>query len=479
MKDTILLIEDEALLADELARHFRRGGWHVVLAGDLAAARVELIEHGLDPLVVLSDMNLPDGNALDLLREVRDRASAAEWLFLTGYGSVTDSVRALKLGACDFLEKPCDIERLDLVVATAARSARAQRRLRDHAEHERGRYSIEAFAGGSPAAAAVRRVIARLAEVPISALIVGGETGTGKGLATRILHHNGPRARGPLVELNCAALPRELLESELFGHEAGAFTGARSRRRGVFEQASGGTLLLDEIAEIPTDLQSKLLKVIEDQVVRPLGGEREVDLDVQIVAASNRDLQREVSEGSFRADLYHRLSVFKLDLPSLRERKQDLDDLVPLFVAEYAARAGKSVRVVPEEMWRALRAYDWPGNVRELRNVLERCVLLSDSDVLSGRWLQLPQAARGASGGPGSALDGVHISLDGSLTLDDMEREIVRAALERAGHNVTAGCFRPPVAENRRFRPGCAAPSSRRPRRKRARPPSGRARAFR
>ena len=438
MKDTMLLIEDEAMLADELGRHFRREGWDVVHVTDLAAARVALFERGLDPLVVLSDMSLPDGNALDLLREVRDRSSASEWLFLTGYGTVADSVRALKLGACDFLEKPCDLERLDLVIATATRSARAQRRLRDHAESEHRRYSIDAFAGRSAAAVAVRRVLQRLAEVPISALIIGGETGTGKGLATRILHHNGPRARGPLVELNCAALPRELLESELFGHEAGAFTGARSRRRGVFEQSSGGTLLLDEIAEIPTDLQSKLLKVIEDQVVRPLGGERQLDLDVQIVAASNRNLASAVADGSFRADLYHRLSVFRLDLPALRERKEDLDELVPLFVAEYGARAGKNVRVVPEEMWTALRAYDWPGNVRELRNVLERCVLLSEGDVLSGRWLQLPHVTPGAAFALGGADDAVRIPLDGSLSLDDMEREIVRAALERAGHNVTA-----------------------------------------
>jgi DNA-binding NtrC family response regulator len=382
-------------------------------------------------------MSLPDGNALDLLEAVRTQGVSGEWIFLTGYGTVADSVRALRLGAFDFLEKPCDPQRLDLVVAGAARSALAQRRLDDHADQQNRVYPVEAFVGHSKAAAEVRELLARLVTVPISALVIGGGTGTGKGLVARILHYSGPRAKAPLVELNCAALPRELLESELFGHEAGAFTGARGRRRGLIEQADGGTLFLDEIAELELDLQSKLLKVIEDQRVRPLGAEREIAVDVQIIAASNRDLAELAREGRFRADLYHRLSVFALELPALRDRIEDLQELVPLFVEEFNVKAGRSVREIPDGVWAALEAYDWPGNVRELRNVIERCVLFSEGPVFPARWLQLPGASPSGAE-PYVEGDTITLPLDGSMSLEDMDRHIVRAALERAGYNITA-----------------------------------------
>ena len=348
MADTLLVIEDEALLRTELVRHFEREGWDVVDHGDLAGARRALIDEGLAPLVVLSDMSLPDGNALDLLEEARAHNLPGEWLFLTGYGTVADSVRALRLGAYDFLEKPCEQKRLDLVVAGAVRSALAQRQIAEQTDQQNRFHPIEAFLGASAAAEEVRRVLAKLIDVPISALVIGGETGTGKGLVVRILHYCGPRAKGPLVEVNCAALPRELLESELFGHEAGAFTGARKKRRVLIQQANGGTLFLDEIGEMDLDLQSKLLKVIEDQRVRPLGSEKEVAVDVQVVAASNRDLVDLAAQGDFRADLYHRLSVFEFGLPPLRDRIDDLDQLVPIVVAEFNAKAGKSVREIPD-----------------------------------------------------------------------------------------------------------------------------------
>jgi two-component system response regulator AtoC len=439
MADTLVVIEDEALLSTELARHFRRGGWEVVECGNLAAARRLLLENDLAPLVVVSDMQLPDGNALDLLGQVRERRRGGEWIFLTGFGSVADSVRALRLGAYDFLEKPWDQKRLDLIVAGAARSASAQRRLEEHADHQHQSYSVEAFLGASPAAASTREVLRKLSQVPFSALVIGGETGTGKGLATRIIHYSGLRCAGPLVEINCAALPRELLESELFGHEAGAFTGAQRRRRGLIEQASGGTLFLDEIAELDLDLQAKLLKVIEDQRLRPLGSEREVTVDIRLVAASNRDLAERVREGRFRHDLYHRLTVFGITLPPLRKRIGDLDQLVPTIVAEYNAKAGKRVREIPPAIWTDLKAYDWPGNVRELRNVVERCVLFSDAEVFPSQWLQLPGRSTPIDDG-GASVEGdrLILPLDGSVSLEDMDKYIVKAALERADFNISA-----------------------------------------
>jgi len=438
MADSILVVDDDQLLLQELARYFRRQGWEVALGATLAAARDMLVDRGFDPLVVVADMSLPDGNGLDLLEELQARERGGEWIVLTGYGSVPDSVRALRLGAFDFLEKPCDPERLDVVVNGAARSARAQRRLRDQAAAASRRYTPESFIGRSEPARRVQELLGKLTQVPFSALVIGGETGTGKGLAARILHHGGARADGPMVEVNCAALPRELLESELFGHEAGAFTGAKGRHRGLLEQAHQGTLFLDEIGDMDLDLQSKLLKAIEDQTVRRLGGNREIHVDVQIIAASHRDLEQAVADGLFRADLYHRLSVFRLDLPPLRERKADLEDLVPELVAQYNAKAGKSVKVIPDGAWEEMRGHDWPGNVRELRNVVERCVLFADSDVFPTCWLQLDGGRHRRPPDCGGTDTQICLPLDGSMALDDMERQIIATALQRNGHNVTA-----------------------------------------
>jgi two-component system response regulator AtoC len=439
MADTLLIIEDEELLGTELRRYFSRHGWEAMWVRRLSDAERRLLKEGLAPLVVLSDMNLPDGNALDLLEKVRERGLGGEWVMLTGYGSVPDSVRALRLGAFDFLEKPCKSDRLELIITGAARSARAQRRLSEHTDAQSQRYTPQVFAGHGVAATEVRNMLAKLAAVPYSVLVITGETGTGKGLAARVLHHTGPRSKGPLVEMNCAALPRELLESEMFGHEAGAFTGAKVRRRGLMEQADGGTLFLDEIADMDLELQAKLLKAIEDRAIRRLGGEQAITVDIQVIAATNQDLAQRVAEGTFRADLYHRLSVFRLTLPPLRAHKEDLRDMVPVFVAEYNAKAGKRVQVIPEDVWQRLSAHNWPGNVRELRNVVERCVLFSIGEIFPAQWLQLE--ASPVSSTPvkaGVENNRLYLPLDGTMALDEMDRYIIKTALESCGFNVTA-----------------------------------------
>jgi transcriptional regulator with PAS, ATPase and Fis domain len=322
-----------------------------------------------------------------------------------------------------------------MIVASAARSASIQRRVADQTKHRHRRYSLDAYSGHSLQAQGIRQLLAKLTQVPFSALIIGGESGTGKGLAARILHYGGSRAQQPMIEINCAALPRELLESELFGHEPGAFTGAAGRHRGLIEQADGGTLFMDEIGEMPLDLQAKLLKVIEDHKIRRIGGEKEIQIDVQIVVASNRDLEIMAQNGSFRADLYHRLSVFKLILPPLREALEDLNELVPLFIAEYNAKAGRQVKDIPDTAWKKLKAHNWPGNVRELRNVIERCVLFSDGPILPEQWLQLPGQA------PVEAVQteaGIWLPLNGSMALDDMDCFIIKTALNRADNNLAA-----------------------------------------
>lgn len=439
MPDQMLIIEDETLLGNELLRHFRRSGWDAALATTIKEAERLLTIGESDPLLVLSDLSLPDGNGLDLLQRVRRSGRhIGEWIFLTGYGEAPDAVRAMRLGAFDFLTKPADMGRLDLVVAGAARSSSAQRRIHRESRHQGRHYQPEAFLGHSQAAASVREMLYRLSGLPFSGLVIGGETGTGKGLTAKILHHSSPRAEAPFVEVNCAALPRDLLESELFGHEAGSFTGAKGKHIGLMEQASGGTLFLDEITEMDISLQPKLLKAIEDRTIRRLGGEREIKIDIQVIAATNRDLSEEMRQNRFRQDFYHRLSVFEINLPALRQRPEDIEELVFAFVDEFNAVAKKKVRQVPEKVWSILEAYSWPGNVRELRNVIERAVLLSTSDVLPLEWIQLRRVNEPAAS-PGTVEGNwVHLPLDGSMALEDMDRFIIETALKRHDYNVMA-----------------------------------------
>lgn len=453
MTETILIIEDEPLLGQELQRYYADLGYETLWAADCRQARTILNDQENRPALILSDLSLPDGTGLDLLEETRGSSSDCEWVFLTGYGEVPDSVRALRLGAFDFLTKPCVQEQLDMVVRSALRSAQAQRRILTDSVNAGRRYSPESFIGNSKVSRQTTAMLRQLSQVPYSALILTGETGTGKGLATRILHYNSDRAKEPLIELNCAALPKDLLESELFGHEAGAFTGAKSRHRGLIEQAHNGTLFLDEIGEMPLDLQAKLLKVLEDRKLRRLGGEQEISVDIRIIAATNRNLQDDVKSGHFRSDLYYRLSVFELRLPSLRERLVDLDDLVPALIAEFNCLAGKKVTQVSPRAWQRLKRYAWPGNVRELRNVLERSVILSLSHQLPEQWLP----GEGAVVEPGftetnpwaaesvdmlqtaaahSKLD-LQFPIDGSMGLEEMESEIVGKMLATYHGNVT------------------------------------------
>ncbi len=327
-----------------------------------------------------------------------------------------------------------DRSRPDRAGVNAARCADTQPAVQRLTGSQPRCYGPEQFLGSSARAQETRQLLARIAAADFSAVIVQGDTGTGKGLAARILHYGGARAAGPLVEVNCAALPEDLLESELFGHEAGAFTGAKALHRGLFEQADHGTLFLDEIGDLPLGLQAKLLSAVEDRRIRRVGGETGIDLDVRIVAATNRNLAEEVAVGRFRSDLYHRLSVFQIRIPRLAERPQDLNELVWALIAEFNERAHCPIARVPGVVWEALRAHPWPGNVRELRNVVERCVLLSPGNTLDPRWLQLAPATTVAEP---TADAGLCFALDGSVSLERFERRIFHEALKRRRGNVT------------------------------------------
>lgn len=440
MKDCLLIIEDEPLIGDELQRYFTNHGWEVVFLKTIADARQQLSSQSIDPIVILSDMNLPDGNGLSFLEEMSSQfRQGVEWIFLTGFGTIADSVSALRLGAFDFIEKPCDLNRLNFHVQGAARSAKAQRRLLIESQSSHHKYSVQSLLGTSDSSKRLREMISTISSVPFSSLILKGETGTGKGLVAKAIHYQSDRALESLVEINCAALPSELLEAELFGFEAGAFTNASKRHRGLFEQAHKGTLFLDEIGEMELSLQSKLLKAVEDLKIRRLGSEKEIEIDARIIAASNRNLQQLTTEGTFREDLFHRLSVLSIDIPPLRDRLEDLNVLVPAFIAEYNAKSGKQVEPEPmHQILEQLKAYHWPGNIRELRNVIERCVLLSDGQQFPLQWLQLPHTV--SQQFDQEQLDQPHINipLDGSISLMDMEKHILQKTLEITGNNVTA-----------------------------------------
>jgi len=434
----LLIIEDESLLGSQLRKRFTRMGWDVTLASTAAEARFFLFKSDLDPDVVLSDMNLPDGNGLDLLEEYRDSGLQGEWVFLSGYGDAPDIERAIRLGAVDFLAKPMDEDKLDLAMAAAARGGRAQKRIVQSARQSARRYRPESFVGRSPETERVRTLLHKLATVPFSSLLIQGETGTGKGLVARILHYGGTRFSQPFVEFNCAAIPTELLESELFGHEAGSFSGARGQHKGLLEQANGGTIFLDEIGEMDTAVQTKLLKAIEEKEFRRVGGEKPISVDIQVLSASNRELRQLVGERSFREDLFHRLSVFEVNLPPLRERVDDLDDLVPLIIAEFNAKSGRAVTGLSDGLWRDLRAYSWPGNVRELRNILERGILLSSSSLVTGQDVTVYTAHQPFPQSAAADTDALVIPLDGSVSLHEAERRLIAAVLERENGNVLA-----------------------------------------
>lgn len=447
----LLIIEDNADTSSDLNGHYADKSWTVEVAASISEANRLLNEEDWQPHVIIADLGLPDGDILAHLENLSGETEFSEWIFAFEEGDNTDTDRIDDL-AYDFMVKPFDQKRLDIVVNRALRSALTRQRLQRYASSDTRKHVVNSYLGKSKPVQELRTMLRQLAEVPISTMIITGETGTGKGLVARIVHHTGLRKEGPMVELNCAALPRELLESQLFGHEAGAFTGAKGRHRGLIEQADGGTLFLDEIGDMDIELQAKLLKAIEDKKIRRLGSEREISVDVQFIAATGIDLEQASRQNEFREDLYHRLSVFCVTLTPLRERKEDLVEILPPILAEFNEKANKHVEYVPDEVWEALLTHDWPGNVRELRNVIERCVLLAQDEILPAQWLQLNQFCA-----PDTATDsdeeqnakpddtathsenskGLFLPLDGSMALDEMDSHIIQTALQQNEFNVT------------------------------------------
>jgi two-component system response regulator PilR (NtrC family) len=428
----ILVVDDEPGLRKVLEITLRRQGHEVVVVPGVKTA-IEAIRQSPTPFpLVLTDLVMPDGSGMDVISAAKQRSEATEVILMTAHSTVETALEAMRRGAYDFVTKPFSPAELAALAQKALEKSSIvieNQRLKAHLERleNDGREDL----GTSPAMVRVSELIAKIARARTTVLITG-ESGTGKERVARALHMQSDRAGKPFIVVNCGALPEALMESELFGHERGAFTGAAARSLGLFREADGGTLLLDEVGELPASLQVKLLRALQERKVRPVGGGQEIAVDVRVLAATNRDVEADVREGKFRQDLYYRLNVIRIELPTLRDRPEDVSRLADHFVHRFAAELGKDVRGLTADAVRALYAYAFPGNVRELENMIERAVALASSPAIGLG--DLPPAVSGLSGRPaplladlppeGCALDEV---------LGEVERRLLLQALARTG----------------------------------------------
>ena len=422
-KAQLLIIDDDANTLASLARAFRLAG-HEATVCDNASRALELVKSQSFDLI-LSDVVMPGKDGLSFLEDYKALGMATPVVMMSGQAHIDMAVRATKLGALDFLEKPLSSDKLLLTVENALRL----RRLEEENRQLRTRLGKHELVWSGEGMRALMAQIERVANSETRVCILG-ETGTGKELVARTLHDRSPRRNGPFVTLNCAAVPAELVESELFGHEKGAFTGAAARHAGKFEQAQDGTLFLDEIGDMPLPMQAKLLRVLETGEIERVGGDRSISVDVRVIVATHRKLEELVRDGKFRQDLYHRIYVFPVTLPPLRERREDIPALVAHFSRQVAEQNGwKPVKITDEAM-RGLQSYAWPGNVRELRNVVERLLLFATNDEvnLQSVRMALPQQQSASNHPrPGTLAEQVH----------GFEREVILAELEKQQHHIT------------------------------------------
>jgi two-component system response regulator PilR (NtrC family) len=379
----LLIVDDEASLRDFLTIVFEEERWNVDAAASLEDARAAITR--LEPDVVLCDLMLPDGSGIDFIRDVKANSPSIAFVMITAHTSTRTAVEALKAGAVDYIAKPFDIEELKIIV----RKAVERKELEDENLHLRTaleeRFTFANIIGKSAKMQEIFSIVQRIAKT-MSTVLISGESGTGKELIARAIHYNSDR-RGKFVSINCGALPETLLESELFGHERGAFTGAIREKRGLFQEADRGTIFLDEIGETSLAMQIKLLRVLQERMVRKVGSNVETAVDVRVIAATNRDLSESIREGTFREDLFYRINVIPIELPPLRARREDIPLLVDHFIEKFCARMDVERRRISADAMRAVEKYHWPGNVRELENVVERMIALESGDILTTKSL--------------------------------------------------------------------------------------------
>ena len=433
----ILIADDEPNLRRVLSAILEREGYDVSIAADGIEALDTVSQRPIQ--TVITDLRMPKLDGIGLLRRVAAEYPDIPVIIITAHGSVDSAVEAVKLGAFDYIEKPFEQAEIKSVVAKAVRTWELHRREITERQEGRGRYGL---IGESSPMTAVYGIIERVADTP-STVLITGESGTGKELVAKALHENSARRAGPFIKINCAAIPKTLMESELFGYEKGAFTGAVGSKPGRFELADRGTLFLDEIGEIPVDMQVKLLRALQDSEFERVGGVRTIKVDVRLVTATNRDLLKEIEGGGFREDLYYRLNVVPILLPPLRDRRSDIPLLVEQFIEKFNTRLHKKIAGIEDDALEALGAYHWPGNIRELENVIERCLLFAAGPLIRQRELP-PDIAAPAGAPPRPADPAVETSLKEIVRAETekLEREMIRRALDETDWNVTRAARR-------------------------------------
>jgi len=423
---TVLVIDDKEQSLKAVSTAIELPGYRVLTAGD-GAEGIRTLQRDTVHLIV-TDLKMPGMDGMDVVTAAKRRDPNIEVIVMTAYGSIGSAVEAMKKGAYDYLTKPLDLDELMLKVRGALEKQKLMLRVEDLEQQLDERYGFENIVGTSDKMRRVYELVRQVASSS-STVLITGETGAGKELIARAIHRNSPRRNGPFVPLNCSAVPEGLLESELFGHEKGAFTGATERHRGVFEAADGGTLLLDEIVEMSPATQVNILRVLEDREFTRVGGRERIPADIRVIAATNVSLDQAVVEGRFRPDLYYRLKVISIEVPPLRERREDVPFLAARFVQQFSRENDKQIRSIGREALDALTEYDWPGNVRELRNCIESVVVMSDGDLI--RLEDLPPGIRGSGSGER------RLELKVGTPMEEIEREVIKETLCRAGGNQT------------------------------------------
>lgn len=434
--ERILVVDDDEAIRWTLREALQSWGFAAAEAGTVADARAQLLAEL--PAAVLLDIDLPDGSGLDVLRDIKREHEDVVVIMITGNVRVDNTISALRGGAYDFIGKPINLEELRVTIRNAVEARQLRKEVAQARKERAHEFNFAQIVGESAAMKKMLALAAKVADSEVSSVLLQGESGTGKDLVAKAIHYGSQRADRPFVAVNCAALPATLIESELFGYEKGAFTDAKARKEGLFEQAEGGTLLLDEIGELELSLQAKLLRVLEEGAFRRVGGLKDIPLDVRVLAASNRDLKTESEAGRFRLDLYYRLSIIQIDIPPLRERGDDVLLLAQHYIDRISARLKRKKRItgLSAAATEVFRKYNWPGNVRELRNVIERALILEDADEITTEYLPDGLMPVHASTRSSATQSSFALPAEG-ISLDEAELSFVRQAIERSGGNQT------------------------------------------